>query len=238
MVPTEVLGKNSTPHKGGDMDTRCGWYISKKWWILLFCLVPALSCTTVKQAIWPPTPTPTPTVTPTPTATPTPTPTPIPIAKRDFRTILLRSSDLPEGFIEIDLPDLEESLKTSLGEAGVSQLGVIMENLETGFASLFISQESEIYADMILVYTDGGYAQAAYAAYYDLFADQADEVDAERIGQQSSAFDQSMQGMTAYIIIWQYQEAVLNVQYAGEDGIELEELIRLAQLVQSRLETE
>jgi hypothetical protein len=218
------------------MGIRPGWMISKKWWILLLCLFPMLGCTTLKEAIWPPTATPTPTVTPTPTATPTPTPTRIPIANRDFRDILLQSADLPEGFIEIDIPDLDENLETSLGAAGTSQLGALMENLETGFMCFFMSQDGEAYANMILVYTDAGYARAAYAGYDDLIRDQADEIDADRIGEQSAAFDQSSQGITEYIIIWQYQEAVLNIQYVGEDGIELEELVRLAQLVQSRLE--
>ncbi len=215
---------------------RFGNTVSKRWLLLLVCLLPMLSCTAVKQAIWPPTQTPTPTVTPTATPTNTPTPTRVPIAERDFRDILLQKSDLPEGFTEIDLPDLESNFEESLGTMGVSQLGVITENLEKGFACLFISQDSELYSNMILVYTDEGYAQAAYEGYLELIGEQIDEIDAELIGEQSAAFDQSMRGMTGYIIIWQYREAVLNIQYAGQDGIELEELVRLAQLVQSRLE--
>jgi hypothetical protein len=218
------------------MGTRFGFPVSKRWLLLLACLFPMLSCTTIKQAIWPPTQTPTPTVTPTSTPTNTPTSTRVPIAERDFRDILLQKSELPEGFTELDLPDLEKNFETSLGTAGISQLGVLMENLETGFACLFISQDAEMYSNMILVYTDTGYAQAAYEGYFELISGQVDEADAETIGEQSAAFDQSMRGMISYIIIWKYQEAILNIQYAGEDGIELEELVRLAQLVQSRLE--
>ncbi|MBN1440188.1 MAG: hypothetical protein JW929_12340 [Anaerolineales bacterium] len=203
--------------------------------VLLFFLSPVLSCSTVKEAIWPPTPTPTATATPTPTPTPTPTATRVPIAQRDFADILLQKEELPDGFMQIDLPHLEDTFSEMLGGAATSELESVLEEIVTGYARLFSSEE-EIYTNMILVYPDPGFAQTAFVEYRDLIAGQEEEIDAEQVGEESAMFDQSSRGVVYYFILWRYQEAILNLQYAGEDGIEPEDFLRLAQSVQTRLE--
>jgi hypothetical protein len=180
----------------------------KSWLLLLPFLFPILSCSTVQDAIFP--------ATATPTATPTPTrtltPTLAPLAERDLQPIALQKSDLPDGFVEINFPDVEQIL----GQVSASIAKALRGNLETGFLNLFTrTRDNSVYANMILVYQDAGSAQRA-------FEDYADELTV---------------GMTSYVVSWRYHEAVVELDYVGEDDIGIDELIRLAEMIQSRIES-
>ena len=209
---------------------RNGYGPSRKWLVLLFCLFPVLSCSPVREIFSPATATPTPTATPTKTPTRTATPTRIPLADRNLKDIALQSSDLPAGFIELDLPDLENLI----AQMGDSYSGILNETLETGFASIFVSQDQQSYNNMILVFRDSAFAKIAYDELID--QSQGDEIDVPALGEETAGFDQSGSSTTTYYIVWRYREAVLILQYYGEDEVEVEELIDLAQIIQSRLE--
>ena len=208
--------------------------VSKRWLILMICLVPMFSCTTVQDVLFPPTQTPTPTATPTPTPTPTitPTPTVVPLAERKLRDIALRKSDLPSGYTGIDIPDVEEIL----GQMGGSGSEDLLENLETGFMSFFTSQEGSLFANMILVYLDEDSASAAYESLSNQMT-AGEEMDVPLIGEECMARGASTAGIYSYAILWRYREAVLELDYVGKEDIGIEEMARLAQIVQSRLET-
>jgi hypothetical protein len=208
-----------------------GFTLPKRWLVLLVFLFPMLSCTTIKEAIWPPTATPTPTVTPTPTPTNTPTPTSVPFAQRDLKELALQLSDLPSGFTETDIPDIDQLLGQSEGAAA----NALRENLETGFASLYMSGSSTIYLNMILVYTDAAAAESAYNAYAEAMA-VGDELDVPLIGEASMARGLTSQGLTSYALVWRYHEAIIELDYVGKDDIGIDEVVRLGQIVQSRIE--
>ena len=208
----------------------------RRWLILLLCLFPVLSCTTVKQAIWPPTQTSTPTSTSTPTPTPTNTPTPtrIPLAERDLRDIALQKSDLPdpEGFVEFDIPDIQDLAEDMDGSAA----SPLMQNVVKGYASFFNSIDgSAMFANLILVYQDVESAETAFEEYIDGLSS-GEEIDLPLIGDVSIGVTVSSSRMTSFVIAWRYEEAFLELDYVGEDDIDIEEMIRMAQAIQSRLE--
>ncbi len=215
------------------MPMRWNFLRSKKGMVvLLFFLLPLFSCTSIRDVISPQTPTPTatPTATPTKTPNPTPTATRIPLEDRNLKEIALQASDLPEGFMEIDLPNLETLFEQMADELGTAAY----ENLETGFACLFGSQDNQAYANFVLVFSDADYAKVGY----DEFIEQSsgDEMDVPLIGEESAGFDQTNSSTTGYLVVWRYQEAILALTYAGEDDVDAEEIIRLAKVIQTRLE--
>ncbi len=205
--------------------------LSKRWLVLLVFLFPMLSCTTIQEAIWPPTATPTPTITPTPTPTSTPTPTNVPLAQRDLKELALQKSDLESGFTETDIPDVRQMLSQAQGAAA----DALQENLETGFAVVFVSKSSAIYVNMILVYTDTAAAESAFGTYDDALT--AGEVlDVTQIGDDTIARGLTASGMTSYAVVWRYHEAIIELDYLGQDDIGIDELVRLAKIVQARVE--
>jgi hypothetical protein len=214
------------------MSNRWNLMRSKKGWILLACLFPLFSCVSIRDVISPPTPTPTATATPTATNTPTltPTSTRLPLAERDLKDLALQASDLPDGFMEVDLPNLETLFEQMEDELKMESL----KNLEVGFACLFSSKENEAYANLIFILSDTGYAEIAY----DEYVDQAngDEMDVPLIGEESTGFNTSNGSLTGYLIVWRYQEAVVALSYSGESEKDVEEVLRLAEVVQSRIE--
>jgi hypothetical protein len=197
--------------------------------VLLFVFLPALSCTTVKEVFWPPTQTPTPTATPTPTQTPTR----IPLAERNLKEIVLQKSEEPEGFLEVDIPDVEQAL----AKADAATARALKDNLETGFLSMFSSNEqTTVYANLILVYRDSAFARNAFLAYREVITNN-EGVDIPLIGDESLAVTISDSGLTGYVVGWRYHEAILELDYVGKADIGIDEMIRLARLIESRLET-
>lgn len=209
-----------------------GRAFSTKGLLVLVFLFPILSCTTINEAIWPPTATPTPTATSTPTLTPTitPTSTAISLAGLDLEDIALRESDLPEGFTAADI-DNEELLQKM-----VSSSDAMSTNLESGYANLFTSKDGALFINLLLLYQDAGSASDAYDS---ILEEQTggDELDCPSIGEVCQGLVAEESGMTAYAITWRYHEAVVELAYAGQDDIGFDEMIRLAQVIQSRLET-
>jgi hypothetical protein len=206
--------------------------------VLLVCLLPLLSCNSIEELISPSTPTPTPTYTPTPTSTPTITPsptatlTPVPLADLELKDVALQASDLPEGFMEIDIPNAEvllEAMEEDFDSAAI-------ENLEQSFICMFTSSDDRMYINMILVFQDSAYAQVAFDEVVYQSEDEYDEVDIPLIGEDSAAFDQSDSSYAGYFLVWRYREAVIVMFYYGDDSTEMDELVQLAQTVQSRLE--
>jgi hypothetical protein len=198
-----------------------------KWLLLAIVLFPALSCTTIKEAVFPPTATPTATATPTPT----PTPTRVPMAQRDLKDFALRKPDLPDGLVEIDMPDVEQVL----GKLQAETTRFLKVDLETGFIAMFTGKTG-IYAHMILVYTNSATAQIAFDAYQELDATKGEAADVPAIGDDSFARSVSVSTATGYVVVWIYHEVLMEIDYAGEDDIGAMEMTRLAQLIQSRLE--
>ncbi len=201
----------------------------RRWMVLALALFPILSCATIKEAVWPPTQTPTPTATPTPTRTPTR----IPLAERNLKEIVLQKSEVPEGFLEVDIPDAGQALE----KADVATARALKDNLETGFLSMFSSNErSAVYANLILVYKDSALARNAFLAYREVITEK-EVVDIPLIGEESLAVTISDSGLIGYVVGWRYQEAILELDYVGKADIGIDEMIRLARLIESRLET-
>jgi hypothetical protein len=208
-----------------------GIALSKRWLLLFVFLFPMLSCTTIQEAIWPPTATPTPTVTPTPTPTYTPSPTNIPLAQRDLKELALQKSDLGSGYTETDIPDIHQIFSQAQGTAAEA----LTENLETGFAVVFVSKSNLIYVNMILIYPDTAAAKSAYDAYGDALVS-GKVLDVPTIGEDSLARGITSGGLTSYALVWRYHEAILELDYIGADDVGIDELVRLAQIVQARVE--
>ncbi|MBN1440190.1 MAG: hypothetical protein JW929_12350 [Anaerolineales bacterium] len=214
------------------MNTSSHIHQGRRLWILLGLMIPLFGCVTIREAIFPPTLTPTPTVTPTPTPTSTPTPTRVPLAEQDLGDLALRRSDLPDGrYVETVLPDFHEILL----ESGEEDTGLILENLETGYAVLFLSGTESIYMNVILVYADPASAAPVFEYYAENYSE-GDEVEIPRIGDASTAVEMEMSGLYAYGIVWRYEEAIVQITYVGEDDIGIDEAVRLAQTVQGRFE--
>jgi hypothetical protein len=231
-VDGSVFGIND--EIGGDMKSQVNTQQFKMLGILLLLLFPMLSCSTVQEAIWPPTATPTPTATSTPTPTPTPTPTRIPLVERELRDIALKKSDLPdpEGFFEVDIPDLEQLVK-ELADSGEAPT---TENLEKGFLCYFTSKDGDaIFLNFLLVYEDEGYAKTAFQSYIETL-DPEDALDLPTIGDETSGMGMSSSDTTGYAVAWRYREAMIMLAYVGEDDIGVEDMVHMAQAVQSRLE--
>jgi hypothetical protein len=206
--------------------------------LLLVCLLPLLSCASIQELISPSTPTPTatstPTKTPTPTITPSPTAalTPMPLADRDLKDIALQASDLPDGFIEVDIPNYEVLLETMEDDFD----SAVTENLEKAFICMFSSPDDQMYLNMVLVFQDSAYAQVAYDELVYESGSENEEVDVPLIGEESAGFDQSDSSYAGYFIVWHYREAVLVLFYYGNDSVEMDEIIQLAETIQSRIE--
>jgi hypothetical protein len=211
---------------------------AKRWFFPILFLFPVLSCTTVKEVIWPATATPTPTVTPTPTPTCTPTPTRIPLAQRDLRDIALRKSDLADskGFMEIDVPDIKQMVE-ELAATGGAEITPMLENVEKGYMTYLINNgDQSIYLNLILVYGDEGYAATAYESTADTSSGSA-EVDIPRIGDDSLGTSMFSSGTIGYEIAWRWKEAMVMLLYLGKDDIGMDELVRIAQNIQERMES-
>jgi hypothetical protein len=208
-----------------------GFTRTRKWLLLFVFIFPMLSCTTIKEAIWPPTATPTPTVTPTPTPTYTPTPTNIPLAQQDLKQLALQKSDLGSGYTETDIPDIHQILSQAQGAA----VDALQANLETGFAVVFVSKSNLIYVNMILVYTDAAAAESAYDAYEEALV-VGDVLRVPTIGEATLARGATSGGLTSYALVWRYHEGIFELDYIGSDDVGIDELVRLAQIVQARVE--
>jgi hypothetical protein len=203
--------------------------------VLLFSLLLVLGCSSIQGLISPSTPTPTPTQTftpkptSTPTATPTETPIPVPLAERDLSDIALQASDLPEGFLEFDLPNIELLL-----DQMEDDLGAVAENVEKGFICLFSSEDDQIFTNLILVFSDSSYARVAFD---EMIAEtDGDEVDIPLIGEESVGLDDSDDYNISYIVAWRFHEALVALVYSGGDDIDMDEVVRLAEVIQSRME--
>jgi hypothetical protein len=215
------------------MTRRVGTVLSGRWMFLLLFLFPILSCTPIREIIHPATVTPTPTATPTLTPTTTPTPTPVPLAQRDLRHIVLQKSDLadPKGYVEIDVPDFEQMFEDLV--ATIPSSTSMFDNLEKGYMVYFYSAaDKSFYINLLLVYAD---EESADTAYED-FAKTGSGEDVPRIGDDSVGMDTSSSYTAVYTLVWKYQEAVALLMYQGEDDIGLDELVRIAQNIQGRME--
>jgi hypothetical protein len=211
-----------------------GFKASKKLLAFLLFLSPVLSCATIRDAIRPPTATATATATATHTPTNIPTPTRIPLAERDLKGIALNTSDLPDGFTEIDYPDLEGYFRQTGQEDSI-----FLEDLKNGLGCFFSSKADGIYFNLIFVYSDSASAKRVYTESANSLIE-GQELDIPLIGEESYATMQTMDsyGTTSlvYGIIWRFQEAVFVLIHDGEEDIGAEEMVRLAEIVQSRVE--
>ena len=216
------------------MTNKLGEPRTGRWLVLLVCLIPVLSCSTVQEAFWPPTPTPTPTATATSTPTPTPTPTRIPLVERDLRDIALQKSDLPdpEGFFETDFPDIE----LLADELGDSDDILMLEKVEKGFMCYFSSTADDaMYMNFLLIYQNEGDAKTAFDALFGT-AEGIPELDHPPIGEDGFGLNMVDSSSAGYAIVWRYREAMVLLGYDGEDDIGVEEMIRMAEAIQARLE--
>jgi hypothetical protein len=205
-----------------------------RWIILAVCIFPMLSCTTVREAIFPPTLTSTPTITPTatPTQTQTPTPTRIPIADLDLKDLALKPSDLPDGgFIEVDIPNAEDALKRS----NAALADILLQDLVKAFEVLFTKSDGTLYAHVILVYTETPAAQAAFGDYQDE-STSLEDADVPKIGDGSFGRTMAADTTVVYVVVWTYREVMMEIDYFGKEDIGIDEMIRLAGIAQSRLE--
>ncbi len=194
--------------------------------VFLFVLMPMLSCNTVGELLNPSTPTPTPTV------TPTATPTPLPLAERDLSEIALQKSDLPSEFIEFDIPEVSKLLDQMTSDAG----DALSEDLVTGYGSFFTSTDSGLYACLVLVYTGTDSAKTAFSAYAETMT-AGEEISIPVIGEESVARGAGDSSILSYAVVWRYHEAILELDYAGQEDIGIDELVRLARIIEARLES-
>jgi hypothetical protein len=184
--------------------------------LLLVVLIPILSCATVKNIVYPP----------------TPTPTRIPFADMDLKDLALQRTDLPAGYVEFDVPDLQVAFEQFEGSSNTD----ILDNLEKGFGCFFSSpKDSGAFINIILVYEDMEDAENAFDEYLDNQRS-GTKVDVATVGEESIGIKLSSGGQRGYLIAWRYQEVFVLLAYAGDDDIGINEMVRLAELIQSRLE--
>jgi hypothetical protein len=203
-------------------------------WIALPAAI--LSCSTTRATVVPPTETPAPTATPAPTSTCTPVQAKIPSAEGALSDILLQKSDLPAGFIQLEIPDLVTFLKQSEDPAIVA----LAENLKSGALVLFGSIGESYYGNMILIYSSPDYAAGVFDTFVALAQtgnEEYREQDVPQIGDQTHAWRSESEGETSYLLGWRYHEAVLILQYSGYQDVGIDELVRLAEVVHARLES-
>jgi hypothetical protein len=63
-----------------------------------------------------------------------------------------------------------------------------------------------------------------------------EEMEIPKIGENSFARFASNDSAVRYAIVWTYHEAIVELDFVGEEDIDLDKLVGLAQIVQSRLE--
>jgi hypothetical protein len=219
---------NRIPH----FSPHAGIRIRAAWIVFAGCVFPILSCTTVREAVFPPTRTPTPTVTPTSTKAPPPTHTRIPIADRNLKDFAPKKSDLQEsGFLGVDIPDAEEALENV--DPAVTK--ALSRNLVAGFAGLFAKSNTGMHARMLPVNADPAAARITFGDYRDELTG-GDVAEIPRIGEGSYAGARKTGTAVSDARAWTYREVAMEIDNAGEDDIGIDEMVRLARIVESRLE--
>ena len=132
----------------------------------------------------------------------------------------------------MNIPDIEQLADEFGGPDEVPML----ENAEEGYLCYFSSSTYDaIYINFFLIYQDEGYAEAAFDIYIAM-ADGEEELDLPPIGDDRFGMHMVDSSEASYAIIWRYREALIALGYSGDDDIGAEEMVRMAEAIQARLE--
>jgi hypothetical protein len=173
---------------------------------------------------------------PTVTLLPTTTPAPLPLSQRDLSLIGIHAADLPGEFSEV-------LSTTSLDDISsiYNDNGIVMANLNNGFLGFFnTSDELRSVLSAIFVYDNEGLAADHFSSLSSpMYGDTL--IEAPVIGKESAAVvgtytDSSGDLSCTTQLTWRYTEAVAYVYMSGDQQPTSSELVRLAQLVQARME--
>ncbi len=213
-------------------------------WIFAFLFVGGLSvgCGANRSSQPSPTATATPAPTTTPTSTRTPTftltstlsvtPTQIPVKDRDLSAIVLQKPEIPDFYSE-DMGYLGPSCM-QVTYPGIAE---IHENLVTGFNKAYISVvDLSFYDSSIFVYPDEKIAKKAYWTIVNGWP--GDVIDIPVIGSESHAtlYVDLKNGMYLMELVWRDDETVLELVTFAIRRPDTDEMVRLAQGIQQRVE--
>jgi Tol biopolymer transport system component len=166
------------------------------------------------------------------TSTLTPTPTQIPVKDRDLSAIVLQKTEIPDYYTE-KIGYLGPSCM-QVKYPGISQ---IHENLVAGFNKEYVSVvDLSFYDSSIFVYPDEKTAQKAYLTI--VIGWPGDVVDIPDIGSESHAYlyVDLQYGMYLMELVWRDGETVLELTTFAVRKPDTDEMVKLAQGIQRRLE--
>ena len=166
--------------------------------------------------------------------------TPVPLADRDLSMIALRQSDLPSVFANSDpsLSDLEGRFEQDLE---------VHNKVIDSYGVFYLAASTPHSLDnLVVVYEDEAQAMKAFQAMASSMSGttSTEELEIPQVGTESrgvcgTSFVPDL-GVTIHHtqILWRYEEAVAFVTILGPSRPSVSQMVQLAQLVQTRLESE
>jgi hypothetical protein len=156
---------------------------------------------------------------------PTATPTPLALVQKELSLIGIRGSDLPSGFIEI------------ISTTNVDDMDLFFDDFDSSYLyNCYLSEyqasdpERGVFS-VIWVYANEFLASKVYSSWSQASSYGETIVEVPLIGSERIA----TVGEDNAFIIWRYREAVAWIVMSGDQQPKVNEMVRLAQLVQKRM---